>query len=85
MSPIITLAALRAQPNNPNRKGELASRKITFGPWSRYAVYAIHTRFDSVQFIVADAEVMDGVTNRPSVIRQSDTLEQALHGLDLAK
>lgn len=83
MSVVPSVSSLRVVSNNPNKKGELASRKVTFGPWSRYAVFAVHTRFDRVQFFVADAERPDPVTNGPEIIRQADTLEEALTGLEL--
>lgn len=66
--------------NDPSHKGERASRKVLFGEFNRYAVAALHTRFDAVTFFVWDAHLDDG-TGRPEVIRQEDTLEAALAGL----
>ena len=70
--------------NDPAKKGQLAARKRLFGPYSRYAVAPIHTRFDAVEWIVWDAENpwMDA-SGLPGIIRQAATLEDALHGLDL--
>lgn len=69
--------------NIPTRKGELAARKRLFGPYSRYAVAPVYTRFDAVEWFVWDAEYpwidADGVLG---VIRQASTLEEALRGLD---
>jgi hypothetical protein len=42
--------------NNPALKGQRASRARFFGPFKRFAVYAIHTRFDAVAWAVSDAE-----------------------------
>lgn len=65
--------------NDPAKAGQLAARKRLFGDCSRYAVAPIHTRFDAVQWFVWDAEHIDD--GRPGVIRQADTLENAVHGL----
>jgi hypothetical protein len=45
-------------------KGSLASRKVLFGEYNRYALYAIHIRFDAVEWFVAAAHIDDG-TGRP--------------------
>ena len=66
--------------NDPNHAGALASRKIFFGENSRYAVAAVHTRFDSVSWFVWDAEEIDPVTDGPAVIRQADTFREAMDG-----
>ena len=75
-----SLLSLTSTANEPARKGQLASRKVTFGEHRRYAVAAIHTRFDAVEWFVWDAEVMDG--DVPAVIRQEPTLAEALRGLE---
>ena len=67
--------------NNPTRKGELAARKQLFGDCSRYAVAPVHTRFDVVQWFVWDAETTCRETGLPEVIRQAETLAEALHGI----
>lgn len=41
----------------------------------------IHTRFDAVEWFVWDAEHALSTMNRAEVIRQSETLEEALRGL----
>jgi hypothetical protein len=66
--------------NNPRQAGQLASKKVLFGQNSRYAVAAVHTRFDSVSWFVWDAELPDDL-EMASVIRQADTYEQAVEGL----
>lgn len=76
----VTAAIGEIAANDPTRKGERASRKVIFGEFKRYAVAALHTRFDAVTFFVWDAHTDDG-TGRPEVIRQEDTLEAALAGL----
>lgn len=75
---------MKVQPNDPGRAGQLASRRFLFST-SRYAVAAVHTRFQAVQFFVWDADRLDEFTGNPSVIRQADTLEQALAGLQGAE
>jgi hypothetical protein len=70
--------------NNPAKRGQLAARKRLFGPYSRYAVAPIHTRFDAVEWFVWDAEhKWIDASGRPGVIRQAATLDEALRGLDL--
>lgn len=71
----------RVPKNNPAKAGQLACRKKTFGDLSRYAVAPVHTRFDAVVWFVWDAEHWDLETDRPGIIRQADTLEEALTGL----
>jgi hypothetical protein len=66
---------IRAEANNPARRGEPASKKVLFGDACRYAVYAIHTRFDAVCWIVQDAQ------ERLNTIRLTDTLAEAVSGL----
>lgn len=72
---------IKAQANNPKRAGERASSLKFFGDRGRYAVAAIHTRFDAVEWFVWDAEHPNATMNRSEVIRQEPTLEQALAGL----
>lgn len=72
---------LTARPNAPHLAGSPASNKESFGEFSRYAVMAVHTRFDAVQWFVFDAETTDELTGLPAVIRQEDTLESAVAGL----
>ena len=67
--------------NNPNLAGQRANKKELFGPFSRYAVYAIHTRFDYIEWIVTDADKIDELTNLPAIIRQAKTKEDAMRGL----
>ena len=72
---------MKAQENNSAKAGQLASGKHIFGEFSRYAVFAVHTRFESVQWFVQDAEQIDDVTGEPLTIRQAATLEAAVEGL----
>ena len=64
--------------NNPSQAGYIAGKKELFGNHSRFAVYPVHTRFDAVEWFVADAETPDPVTGNPSIIRQEPTKEQAM-------
>jgi len=70
-----------AKPNDPTKAGKKASRVVTFGDFSRFGVYAVHTRFDAVQWFVADANVEDPTTGLPEIIRQTATFEKAVEGL----
>jgi hypothetical protein len=67
----------KSSPNNTLLAGQLASRKITFGRLSRYAVAAVHTRFDAVEWFVWDAE-----NPGYEVIRQDATFRGAIAGLE---
>lgn len=69
--------------NDPERAGHRASCKVTFGGHGRYGVFAVHTRGEAVQWFVTDAEVLDEVTHTPSVVRQGNTLDEALEGYEL--
>lgn len=69
------------QKNNPNRAGERASCMVIFGEFHRYACFASHTRFDSLSWVVVDAEIPDEITGRPTIIRQASSFEEAIQGL----
>ncbi|WP_439579346.1 hypothetical protein [Elioraea sp.] len=45
--------------NNPALKGKRASKATFYGPFKRFALYPIHTRFDAVAWVVSDAETVD--------------------------
>ena len=77
--------SLKVEANDPKRAGRNASKTKYFGEFSRYAVFAVHTRFDAVSWFVTDAE---GITDeqvkrgeRAPVIRQEPTYEAAIAGL----
>jgi hypothetical protein len=73
---------IKHQPNNPTKAGQPASDKVIFGDYSRYALYAIHTRFDCVWWIVQDAETLDPIVpDMPAIIRQELRFEDAIDGL----
>ncbi len=55
--------------------------KVTFGSASRFQLVKFLTRFGSIEYHVTDAENIDQLTNLPSIIRQSTTLEGALEGV----
>jgi len=69
--------------NVPSLAGKAATKKRLFGEYRRYAVWAIHTRFDAVCWVVADAHVTDPVTGGPEIIRQAATEAEAVAGLPL--
>lgn len=72
----------KVEPNDPERAGSGASLSTAFGPHARYLVFAIHTRFDAVSWIVRDyGAALEG--GLPAVIRQAATLDEALVGLEL--
>lgn len=67
--------------NDPTLAGQKASDKLCFGRAGRYAVAAMHTRFDAITWFVWDAEKPED-DGTPSIIRQADTLEAAIAGLE---
>ena len=66
--------------NDARRAGQVAGGEEVFGEFSRFKVFAVHTRFDAVQWFVTDAEKVDDA-GLPAVIRQESTREAALLGL----
>jgi hypothetical protein len=67
--------------NNPALKGQPAAKKQFFGDCSRYAVWPVHTRFEAIQWFVADAEHPLSDMSHAEIVRQAETLEAALEGL----
>lgn len=73
---------MKTPANNPLRAGELASPRETFGPFSRFAVAAVHTRFADVSWFVWDAE---GDDVGPAVIGQCESHQEALERVEAAQ
>jgi hypothetical protein len=69
--------------NDPAQAGRPARRLRLFGPYSRYAIAPVHTRFGALEWFVWDAHKADPLTGLPGVVRQAATEEEALRGLDL--
>jgi hypothetical protein len=71
--------------NDPKKAGEPAQAKQYFGGEGdslfRFAVFPVHTRFDAVQWFVADADLTDPVTGMAEIIRQEPTKAKAMAGL----
>jgi len=63
--------------NKKNMAGKLATDTVLFGECSRYAMYAVHTRFENVMWFISDAETPneDGL---PTVIAQENTFSATL-------
>ena len=69
--------------NDSSKAGQLATRKELFGDHDRYAIAAVHTRFDAVAWFVWDVETPDPNTPEfAGVIRQASTKEEAPRGLE---
>jgi len=64
--------------NNPMLRGSLAAPKQFFGEFGRYAIAPIHTRFDAIEWVVWDADILDEATGLAAIIRQADTIDEAL-------
>ena len=71
---------LTATANDPARRGQKASPVLSFGPCSRFRVYAVHTRFDAVEWFVADTNITFG-DGSPMIIRQEPCFDSAIAGL----
>ena len=67
--------------NTPMLRGSLAAPKQRFGKFGHYAIAPIHTRFDAVDWVVWDADITDEATGLAAIIRQADTMDEALRGL----
>jgi len=77
---------MHSQVNDPKRAGQNASKVRYFGEFSRYAVFAVHTRDSAVCWFVTDAAGISDDEVRagefPPVIRQEPTYEAAIKGLE---
>lgn len=78
----------KIQCNDFAKAGKLASKKVTFGPFSRFAVAALHTRDltdlgvpNKAHFFVWDADEEDLECGGPATIRIAPTLTEAVAGL----
>jgi hypothetical protein len=68
--------------NDKNKAGQRATEKVIFGDYSRYALYAVHTRFDAVCWFVEDADQLDYIVpDKAVVIRQEWNWVDAIDGL----
>jgi hypothetical protein len=72
------LGEITAAPNNPALAGQPAAQKRRFGQNGRYALFPVHSRFDAVDWFIADAEHELSTLHSAEVIRQESTLEAAL-------
>jgi hypothetical protein len=61
--------------------GELICQKRSFGSSNRYAIAPVYTRFNTVQWFVWDAETRNDLDDKATIIRQADTIEEALKDL----
>jgi len=66
--------------NNPLKAGCRAGNRLFFGDFSQYAVFPVHTRFESVCWLVVNVETMDEL-GLPTVIRQASSFEAAIKDL----
>ena len=76
----MSLFNVTAEANNPHFAGRHASATVLFGECSRFALFAVHGRFDAVQWFVTDAERQDEL-GFPLVIRQAASPAEAVAGL----
>ena len=66
--------------NNPMLRGSLAAPKQRFGKCGRYAIAPIHTRFNAIEWVIWDADIIDEATGLAVIIRQACTMDEALRG-----
>jgi hypothetical protein len=62
--------------NNPNLAGQQAG-KAEFYNLSRFKLYPIHTRFNAIQWFIADAEIEDDI-GHPAIVGQYDDKTEAI-------
>ena len=67
--------------NDASKPGTLAADKRAFGPFGRFRIAPVNTRFGAVSWFVWDAETADPKTGRAAVIRQASTEAEAVVGL----
>lgn len=77
---MIALVAPKCAANDASKAGAHASRVVTFGEFSRFGAFAVHTRFGAVSWFVQDVERLDDL-GFPVVVRQEPTFEAAVRGL----
>jgi hypothetical protein len=65
--------------NNPALVGKRAGKATFYGPFKRFAIYPIHTRFDAVAWVVSDAETTaeDGLPEIAIFDREEDAIGYA--------
>ncbi len=72
---------MAAEPATKPFQASYASTPVAFGAGDRYRVFAIHTRFGTIEWMVTDTELVDELTGLPAVIRQEPTRARAVAGL----
>ena len=77
----LSFSFLSTLTNDPMLRGSLVAPKQRFGDYGRYAIAPVHTRFDTIEWQVWDADLFDEATGLAAVIRQAETLDAALRGL----
>lgn len=63
------------------RAGRAATKTILFGPAYRYAVFAIHTSSNKLEWIIEDTE-KEGFEGTIVRIRRAKTYREAIRGLE---
>jgi hypothetical protein len=64
--------------NDPRNAGQETGQSEVFGPWDRYRVFEVHSRFDSTSWFVEDAERIDEETGLLLVAAIEDTKQAAM-------
>jgi len=67
--------------NDPEKRGQPAVAKVLFGEFSRYAIAPVYTRFDSIVWMVWDAETSFEDTKAADIIRIERKFEDAVKDL----
>lgn len=73
---------IEAIQNDKTMAGQLASDEEIFGERHNFLIAAIHTRFNAVIWFVWDTETFDEIAGHIAIIRQTETRDQAIKGLD---
>lgn len=70
----------QAEANDPSRKGTRASEIVEMHD-CRFRVYAVHTRFDAVQWFAIDNRLLL-IPNEPAVIAQCATFDECVAAVE---
>jgi hypothetical protein len=82
---MIPLSEPFAYANDPTKAGKRASVAIRFASkinGREFAIFAVHTRFDAVSWLLVDCDNLDPA-NMPTIRRQADTFAEAMAGYSL--
>lgn len=72
---------IHADEPDESRAGERASDSIFFGDRGRMELYAIHSRFGILEWLIVDHERLEEPIGLPAIVRQAPSLREAINGM----